>query len=312
MKNRIVFVHGRARKPSEDNLRSLWYDAIRSGLERDFGRDAVNAFENTPKDFVYYGDLSNKFLKEEEEDPESRIQALNLLCQIGKNDFTKDKFEALSKLGCLKEALADTFSGVLGCLRLADDFISAVAPDIENYWNEEDYYGSDIRHRLLQVLRDALKKEERIMLIGHSLGSVICYDNLWKLSHYGEYREEFGDKKRVDLLVTMGSPLGDITVKRRLKGSKSKGKKRYPLNIKRWVNISAEDDYISHDSKLADDFKAMAGYGIIQEPVKDIYPVYNMTVRGGRSNPHASMGYLIHPGFIETLHSWIKEGALGS
>jgi len=154
------------------------------------------------------------------------------------------KYNDLSKKTALKEGLADTFSGALSFLRLGNTFISFVAPDMEHYWNPEAYFGSDVREQLTTILENAFDSDDEIMLISHSLGTMISYDNLWKFSHYSEYRSKYGNNKKVDLWVTMGSPLGDENVKRYLKGSKSKGRLRYPHNIRKWVNISAEDDYI--------------------------------------------------------------------
>ncbi len=40
------------------------------------------------------------------------------------------------------------------------------------------------------------------------MGAVVVYDTLWKFSRTGEYRPEFS-QKRIDLLITLGGPLGD-------------------------------------------------------------------------------------------------------
>lgn len=93
-----------------------------------------------------------------------------------------------------------------------------VAPDMAHYWNEDTYFGSDVRHRLMVELKEALDNQDDVMIVSHSLGTMISYDVLWKLSHYGEYRHDYGADKKVNLLLTLGSPLGDENVKDRLKG----------------------------------------------------------------------------------------------
>ena len=45
---------------------------------------------------------------------------------------------------------------------------------------------------------------------------------------------------------------------------------------------------------------------LLDMPVKDIYPIYNLNVRNNKSNPHSSIGYLIHPKFIDLLSGWIS------
>ncbi|MFN3016186.1 hypothetical protein ACK1CN_09580 [Vibrio coralliilyticus] len=306
MAKRIIFIHGRAQKPSESDLQQLWYDAIKHGLKRDYGGQGLQGFESVAKEFVYYGDLSNKLLKLPVENATSRFHALEKLKTYSKGQFTKKKYKELAKAGFWKEGLADIFSAPFGKLGVATSLISVVAPDMEHYWNGDSYFGSDVRQKLTPVLKSAFAAEDDIMLVGHSLGSMICYDNLWKLSHYSEYREDFGANKKVNLFVTLGSPLADENVKKRLKGANNGDYTKYPTNINRWYNIAAEDDFISHDSRVRNDYKQMMKLNLLSEPIQD-FKIYNLNVRNGKSNPHASIGYLIHPKFISILNDWMNS-----
>jgi len=308
MAKKIIFIHGRDQKPDKAPLQALWYDAIEHGLQRDCGdSSSLQAFRNVDKRFVYYGELSNTLLKKPTEDPASRQQALAKLKEYQTHQFDEATYDEVSKMGFLKEALADTFSAILGRMGVAETLITMVAPDMAHYWYEDTYFGSDVRHRLMVELKEALDNQDDVMIVSHSLGSMISYDVLWKLSHYGEYRHDYGADKKVDLLVTLGSPLGDENVNDRLKGSRLKGDKKYPLNIQQWINISAEDDFISHDSEIKNDYKEMLELGLVPGGMKDIYPIYNLNIRNGKSNPHASIGYLIHPEFIGVLDEWLSS-----
>jgi hypothetical protein len=100
--------------------------------------------------------------------------------------------------------------------------------------------------------------------------------------------------------VTIGSPLSDETSKRSLKGSAVSGDRRYPGNVRRWVNVAAEDDYVSHDQTAADDYREMK----LVEPIVD-HRIYNLAVRNGKSNPHHGVGYLIHPVVCQTVSEWL-------
>lgn len=218
MAKKIIFIHGRAQKPDKAPLQALWYDAIEHGLLRDYGESgSLQAFRNVDKRFVYYGELSNSLLREPAEDLVSRQQALSDLKAYQTNQFDETTYSEVSKVGFLKESLADTFSAILGRMGAAETLITMVAPDMAHYWNEDTYFGSDVRHRLMLELKEALDNQDDVMIVSHSLGSMISYDVLWKLSHYGEYRHDYGADKKVDLLVTLGSPLGDENVKDRLK-----------------------------------------------------------------------------------------------
>jgi hypothetical protein len=137
---------------------------------------------------------------------------------------------------------------------------------------------------------------------GHGTGCIVAYDVLWQLSNDPEFQAQFANRK-VDLWMTLGAPLGDSTVRKRLLGSGWKGDERYPSNIVSWHNVSAEDDYMSHDNTLADDFKHMLANKMVS-CIRD-YRIYNLAVRYGKSNPHSSVGYLIHPRIAQIVSNWL-------
>ncbi len=307
----IIFIHGRATKPLEQNLRMLWYEAIVHGLNRDFGDTEITNFHNVSKKFVYYGHISNEFLHENNgdvipDDYVSRLASLEQMKVYMASDFNKDNYNLLPGKNSTYEFFADLLSSPLSLFSLGQKLIGTVAPDMREYWNPEAYFGSDIRFEFTKALVDAFddKKNHKILIVAHSLGSIVAYDCLWKLSHYGEYRSKYQNCK-IDL-ITLGSPLGDENVKKELKGKNSIGLRKYPHNIKSWTNISAEDDYICHDSKIANDFREMVDLKLINN-IKDINSIYNLTVRNGKSNPHSAIGYLIHPEFIKVLNNWLSK-----
>ncbi len=306
---RIIFIHGRSTKPLKQNLKMLWYEAIAFGLGRDFGDSTVYKFSHINKDFVYYGDLSNAYLHKKTDavipdDIISRLISLDLLKKYKSSDFNKHVYNALPCKNAALEFFADALSSSVSLFNVGKQLIGSVAPDLLEYWNSEAYYGSDIRYRFTDTLVKCFEQEtDDILIVSHSLGTIVAYDCLWKLSHYGEYRHRFSDKK-VNL-ITLGSPLGDENVKRELKGKNSTGLRKYPHNINSWINISAEDDYVCHDNKLSNDFQDMIELGLIKN-IEEISPIYNLTVRNGKSNPHSSIGYLISPEFIQLLERWLR------
>ena len=113
-------------------------------------------------------------------------------------------------------------------------------------------------------------------------------------------------RRQVLKWATALTPLGDETVKRRLNGAKSRDRGRFPTNVLSWHNVSAEDDWLCHDNTVGDDFRAM----LKQRQVSCIrdYRVYNLAVRYGRSNPHSSVGYLVHPRVSKLTTDWLRQG----
>lgn len=305
----IFLVHGRSFKPPKAKLKRLWFDAVEAGLKRDCAPSKLAAFKRMKKEFVYYGDISNRFLKVAEKKPAnfntddsaSRRITLNQLKAYAATQFNKRTYNKLPGKSFAGEALADLFGGLAAFFRVSDPLIEAIAPDMREYWNFQSQFGSDVRETLSTPLARALRNRHKVLLLSHSLGTMIAYDTLWKFSHYSEYRHI--RHKKVDLLVTLGSPLGDETVKRNLKGAKASGSRRYPSNIRRWVNVAAEDDYVAHDERVRNDYKAMLKRGLVQS-IED-RRIYNLAVRNGKSNPHHGAGYLIHPKVTELIANWI-------
>lgn len=301
----IIFVHGRSFKPNEAALKKLWLAAIRAGIARDTPRK-LSAFDAAKKDLAYFGDLSNRFLRSrgrryaEKADIKDREKSLELLKAYPKDGFTKRAYRKIHRKTALKEIFVDALAGPARVTGLSGVAIRAVAPDIRHYWNMDAEYGSDIRERLSGPLRRAMNRGDRIFVIAHSLGSMVAYDTLWKFSRMSEYRKLFG--RKIDLFVTLGSPLGDETVKNRIRGSGATGLRRFPANIRTWVNVAAEDDYISHDQRLAGDYRKIRELGT---EIRDAKRIFNLSVRKGESNPHSSLGYLIHPTVIELITNWV-------
>lgn len=305
----ILFLHGRNFKPKRQTLSRLWRDATRHGIERSYPRK-VQAFDAANKIYAHYGDISNRYLRslsrvyDEQTDVDDRKVALKQLRQYASHQFTKRRYNKLPGKTSLKETVADVLGRPLKWFGLSDKAITAVAPDMGEYWNPDSEFGSDVRWPFTQALRRAMAGDDEILVVAHSLGTLIAWDTFWKFSYYGEYRQY--RQRRINLWITLGSPIADETVKERLKGAKATGSRRFPANIVRWENVTAEDDYISHDQTVKNDFKQMRKYP--QElAIRDIqdHRIHNLTVRHGQSNPHSSIGYLIHPKTSELIASWL-------
>lgn len=314
MTKHIILVHGRDYKPEARYLKKNWLDALAHGIKRDHGEAAFKEFKKARKTMAYYGDLSNDFLaehsgkkwtkKKQTDDIADRKKALTTLKSYQKNEFSRSHYNKICDLiDVLKELSANIFSGPLSLLSLGDNIIASVAPDMEHYWNPNAQYGSDVRWRLTQPLEKAIKADHDIMLIAHSLGSIVSYDVLWKFSHYGEYQHI--RKKQINTFLTIGCPLGDENVKRMLKGAAADNQQKYPHNIASWLNFAAEDDYISHDGRLKNDYKKMLKLGLTRRIVDK--QIYNMAVRNENSNPHHGAGYLIHPAISSAVAAWLNE-----
>ncbi len=308
MTRSILLVHGRSFKPEKTALTRLWMAALRHGIQRDLTPAKQQRFEDAKVEMVYYGQLSNAFLKargnpyDPKADLADRRATLARLKKYPADKFTKTEYQDLPGISSLKEFLADIGSVLTSPLHLSDSLIAAAAPDIARYWDEESQFGSDVRYQMVQPLKRAMRRDGKILVISHSLGTMVCYDTFWKFSHMGEYRNEFVTRP-VDTWITLGSPLGDETIKRNLKGASLSGPRKFPNIVKKWRNFAAEDDFISHDEDVKNDYKAMLEQGLVSD-ISDA-DIYNLAVRNNKSNPHSSAGYLIHPKVIAAIDGWL-------
>jgi hypothetical protein len=282
-------------------------NALRHGMERD-RPEQIRKFDQAIKQFVYFGDISNEFLRskgsayDEKKDVASRRETLEALKLYSKHQFNKRTYNNLPGKDAFKEFLADAGSVLTSPIGLSEFLITTVAEDLREYWNFDSEFGSLVRGRMSDPLKQAMNRDDEILVVSHSLGTMVAYDTFWKFSHTSEYRRRYSSK-RIDLWLTLGSPLPDTTVKRNLKGARAAGLRRYPHNVKRWINVAAEDDYISHDSTVANDFRKMRNL----KPATRIVDrkIYNLAVRRGKSNPHHGCGYLVHPAVVACVADWL-------
>ena len=182
-------------------------------------------------------------------------------------------------------------------LKLLPGELRSTAEETNRYFHNKNNIACDVREVLKQELRPMLKNTDNVLLIGHSMGSVIAYDSLWELSHI----ENLSGK--VDFL-TIGSPLGMNYVQHRLKGNEYSGNKKYPTNIRNWVNISSEGDVTALDRIFSDDFSEMLKLEIVESIEDHCEGIYNFFHNDKGLNCHRSYGYLVNPAVGKVIADW--------
>ena len=191
--------------------------------------------------------------------------------------------------------IADYFPFIINFLPKA---LRATVIETNRYFFNHNNIACEIRELLKAQLRPLLANNDRVLLIGHSLGSVIAYDTLWELSH-----EEQLDGK-VDLFLTIGSPLGMNFVQHRLAGHNEKNAKRYPACIRRWANVSSVGDITALDRVFKDDFGDMLKYGLIESIEDHCEGIFNYFHDENGLNCHRSYGYLVNPAVGKVIADW--------
>jgi hypothetical protein len=179
---------------------------------------------------------------------------------------------------------------------ITNDRLELHLRDLRRYQLNENEIAEHTRQMLKMPLRSATESDRPVLLIAHSMGSVIAWDSLWQMSHNER------DRVHIDMLLTMGSPLGQRFVQRRLHGFHEKGGERYPLGIDRWVNLAAIGDLTAVDPELSDDFGAMVDRGLVS--TIDDRELHNYFRLDGVLNVHAEYGYLANSVTAGIVADW--------
>lgn len=296
-KRSIIFVPGKNPKPPAEQHRALLWRTLMEGVRRaepdyltEFQKDVDN-FKLIAWEYLYYN---------ENKDISRDLPWIDALINTHMAT-TKDIREANSwriKLDKIFIKIADAFPFIIPLLAQP---ISSSAHEIRRYFKNKDNIACDIRELLKEELRMRLANNEKILLIGHSLGSVIAYDTLWEFSHL----EKLPGK--IDMFFTIGSPLGMKYVQTRLMGHNKKGFKNYPTNIRHWVNISSAGDIVAVERSFSKSFKEMLSLDIIESITDHCQGIYNFFRNEKGLNVHRSYGYLVNPAVGKVIADWWKQ-----
>lgn len=307
-------MHGRGFKPPAESLRDVSCAALRAGVERDYP-EHLHLYDEASVALAYYGDLSGDVLRDQRQaydhqtDMGDRQNALNELRAISaRKKFGIRHYDRRPGKSALPEFFANFVAPSCGLLGLTRALVSRLSPDFAEYLKGDSEFAQRVRDRVRSEICARLDNGDRVMIISHGTGCVVVYDVLWQLSHDERFVDRYGDSK-IDTWLTLGAPLGDRYIRKHLLSAKGEGVS-YPLNVVTWHNVSAEDDWTCYDNTLADDFKEMLQQRAVST-VQD-YRVYNLAVRYGKSNPHSSVGYYIHPRISKILMDWIRTPVIDS
>ena len=237
----IIGIHGLSNKPKADTLEEWWKNALLEGLRRNKRITNVDfKFES-----VYWANVM--YPEGHDENPEpypyedgvSRDEPLKRY-----KDAWYD--EVLADVVGLGGSALDMAKKWFGVTHAADEVLEQKLPDLSRYYEEDD-----IKDKLRSLLREALDPHlnngERIMLISHSMGTIIAYDVLREIG-------KDNPSHRLAHFVTIGSPLGLPHVVHMAR--EEWGMLRTPSIVDRWTNFADRRDPVAFDVHLADDYEA--------------------------------------------------------
>ncbi len=306
MANVIIGIHGLGNKPPAKLLEHWWKLSMAEGLRAGGFSTVLPRFE-----LAFWADILYKKLMdpaiEDIQDPsymDERYTAAPEYFPV--NDFSK-RMKVVEYIGRQMNRIFLNEDLTLNYTFITDAIISRYFKDLEIYYsgniNGEDNHVREARKVIRERLSEKLirHRDDNIMLIGHSMGSIIAFDVLTFIVR--------GIK--IHTLITMGSPLGlPVAISKIASEIKERGgtddRISTPPGITgSWYNYADILDKVAFNFKLSEYFSENAN-GI--KPV-DLLVVNNYEIDGVR-NPHKSFGYLRTPGFAVILNEFIQTGKI--
>jgi hypothetical protein len=291
----IIGIHGLGNKPPKEILKEWWQRSILDGLKKYNYPDNKFEFE-----LVYWADILHETNKNKPFYLKNRYlpdQSLIPQESFGFRKKAREYFDKYYGKILANEVLSLKYPS------LTDFFIHMNMPDLENYYssgNNNNHHEvsklakQNIIDRLIETLK--IHKNKKILLIGHSMGSIITHDMLT------DYLPDIN----IDTLVSIGSPLGQKYVLNKIledQKNSLRNKLKVPENIKRnWYNLSDLDDQVALNHLLAEIFICNSrGVKITDKLVQNNY--LNMGIR----DAHTIFGYLRTPEFAEIAYDFISR-----
>lgn len=293
----LLYVPGKNPKPEPaDHARQLLRCLV-AGLETtgDQGARVLRRnpdwFEVLPWNELFYGKAR---------DISEELPWIDRLLEAGP-PTRRDRREAhawKTRLAWVLYSAADRFPALIPLI--ANEPIRSTIQETLLYFRNINGIGRRVRALLKRRLQTANDEGRPVLLIGHSMGSVIAYDALWELSH------ELEDQRKISLFLTLGSPLGLRFVQKRLLGKNHAGISRYPGNIKQWVNISSMGELTALDREFADDFHEMVELGLLSSIEDHHRGIYNSYRDDLGLNVHRSYGYMVNAATAKVVGHWLR------
>jgi hypothetical protein len=306
MANVIIGVHGLGNKPDRYLLEHWWKISMEEGLRTASLKRLLPCFELAYwADIVY--DRPQNFFEKDENDQYFITEPY----KKGRKGFevkTNDKRKKIVDfLGRQMNNILLNDDYTLNYSFITDTILNKYFRDLELYYSETpsgEIPGEIPMNRLVrQRLADLLEKHrnDEILLIGHSMGSIIAYDVLTFMK----------PDIRVNTFITIGSPLGlpvvlsKIAAERKARGYESDLIRTPEAVSGRWINFSDILDKVAFNYKLSEYF-AENNIGVTPED----YLVVNNYEQNGEPNAHKVFGYLRTKEFTKVLNDFILSEKL--
>jgi hypothetical protein len=285
---RMIFVHGiNQQGKSSQKIREEWLESLHNTFSK-HGPDPLGKLSRIEAPF--YGDtlemLSSAKVKDE---------AIALGAEEASDDFDEFAVDALKemalRMGATEKQIEDEMSETTVAqgagphkkwLKAIARVIETVSPlqgtlALRLLGQAHAYIRNQYVHdEVNKLVRPFFEDDEPLIVVSHSLGTIVSYSLLREYAKNGRPRES-------PLFVTLGSPLGIDSIRKGFRKPRNK-----PKNVNRWVNGADPEDFVALRTELTND---NFGPGIENFP----------DIENGKANPHSIVAYLSDPRISKAL-----------
>ena len=299
----IIGIHGLGNKPPQEILKKWWKQSIVEGLAAMGHPRYFFKFE-----LVYWANL----LHREPLNPRERNKKNPVYLKEPYVPAKKQIRRAPSKI---RQKILDYVEKQIDRIFLKEDLSIHLAPisdliirrffkDLDAYYSQKIINVGQNNYLVQDVIRDQLKRilrkhrNKEILLIGHSMGSIIAYDVLTNSL----------SEVKIDTFITIGSPLGLPVIISKIVSEQKKKLVKHPRLItpenviRNWFNFSDLNDKVAFNYNLEDDYAPNSRQVRVVDKV-----VYNDYEINGHRNPHKIYGYLRTPEFAEITRQFLDR-----
>lgn len=303
----IIFIHGLKNKPPQRLLHKWYRKSIVEGYKR---RGKIP--KHFKLDIAYWADI----LYSQPLDPLIKDKEHSLYIS---GPYVHAAIESNKNRAIPEKTYYPHFEKVIDSIFLSKNKIINVKSifswiagksfkDLHTYYREDLVTDGAIKESAKKIIRKRLinllqkHKDKEILLIGHSMGSIIAYDVLTF------------DTPNIPIhtFVTIGSPLGLPMIKREIFEEleiefNSDSKLPTPSNIiMNWYNLADLDDNVAINHEINGDYKPNSE-GIC--PIDKV--VMNDFAYDGEVNPHKSFGYLRSREVTKIIDAFLSQKEQG-
>ncbi len=302
----IIVIHGLANKPPKNILENWCKISIREGLKTIHRR-----FTPFSLKLVYWADLLHEKPEDiQEQDKKSDTylsdpytpgnpdEYINFKPSVNKEKFLNKLEKKLDEIYFKENRFIDLDS-------IANILARNFFQDMDYYYHSNcpvaRYAGLTARDAICLRLAETLDKyhDRDILLIAHSMGTIIAYDVLTQTMK----------DVSINTLITIGSPLAMPLILKNilLEQGKDFKKEHQPFTpeniITGWYNFSDLDDPVAFNHNLADDYLPNS-MGIAPND----FIIYNNYRHDGSRFPHKLYGYLRAPEVAMVIYDFCVAG----